>query len=195
MIDPQVEASLVARLKSDDGRVRSAARAEAFSRLGEPVFQLCLRVTCDPADAEDARQEAFVDILRALSSFRGEARFSTWVFRIALRAATRVRSRRRRHDESRVDWTELIVNEPASGAVGDESRGQEDPSRELERREGALRLLAAISRLPFAQRAVLALAALEDVPRAEIAEVLGIPLGTVDSRLNAARESLRRELR
>ncbi|MBI5433783.1 MAG: sigma-70 family RNA polymerase sigma factor [Planctomycetes bacterium] len=193
MIDPQVEASLVARLKSDDGRVRAAAKTEAFNRLGEPVFQLCLRVTCDPADAEDARQEAFVDILRALSSFRGEARFSTWVFRVALRAATRVRSRRRRHDESRVDWTEL-TNEPGSSAVGDESRGQEDPSRELERREGALRLLAAISRLPFAQRAVLALAALEDVPRAEIAAVLGIPLGTVDSRLNAARESLRREL-
>lgn len=193
MIDPQDEASLVARLKSDDGRVRAAAKTEAFNRLGEPVFQLCLRVTCDPVDAEDARQEAFVDILRALSSFRGEARFSTWVFRIALRAATRVRSRRRRHDMSRVDWTEL-ASEPESAVAGDESRGPADPSRELERREGALRLLAAISRLPFAQRAVLALAALEDVPRVEIAAVLGIPIGTVDSRLNAARENLRREL-
>lgn len=193
MIDPEVEAALVARLRSGDARVRAEATADAFERLGEPLFQLCLRVTCDPADAEDARQEAFVDVLRGLSSFRGDARFSTWVFRIALRAAARLRSRRRRHDEARVEWSEPSSDErPAVGV--DASGDSGEPSRQLERREGALRLLTVISRLPFAQRAVLALAALEDLPRADIAEILGIPLGTVDSRLHAARESLRREL-
>jgi RNA polymerase sigma-70 factor (ECF subfamily) len=64
----------------------------------------------------------------------------------------------------------------------------------LAQREGAARILAAMSRLPAPQRAVLALAALDDLPQTEIAAVLGVPPGTVYSRLHQARERMRKAL-
>lgn len=190
MIDAALEARLVRELGSRDAQTRTAALAELFECLGRPLYQVCLRVACDPTDAEDARQETFVEVLRALPNFRGEARFSTWVFRIAIRAALRVKSKRTSERERTVS---PLDNDPLAAVSGRE-RGEEDPSALALEREGAAKVLAAIERLPAAQRAVLALAALDDLPQVEIAEILGLPVGTVYSRLSAARERLREEL-
>lgn len=72
--------------------------------------------------------------------------------------------------------------------------GGDEPPDALAQREGAARVLAALSRLPAPQRAVLALAALDDLPQTEIAAVLGVPVGTVYSRLHEARERVRAAL-
>lgn len=187
MIDPQIEAQLVARLRDASQEVQAAALGELYRMLGMPLLQVCLRITCHRADAEDALQETFIDVLRALPSFRGEARFSTWVFRIAIRVAMRGRGRRKR-DAERISAEDL--GSLAEGAA----RGELDPSAVVVERESAARVLEAIERLPAIHRTVLGLAAVEELPQTEIAAILGVPVGTVYSRLNAARESLRKEL-
>ncbi len=191
MIEPAVEARLVAALSARDRRAREDALHELFQHVARPLFQLCLRVTCRPADAEDAVQETFVDVLRGIDGFRGEARLTTWLFRIAIRAALRVKSRSERAE--RVSAGAFDGVEP-DGRRAHANGGGADPADLLAEREGAARVLSAIARLPAAQRTVLGLAALEDLPRVEVAQILGVPVGTVDSRLHAARETLRAEL-
>ena len=142
----------------------------------ERLFALCLHVTGNAADAEDALQEAFLDVHRGLRLFRGEARASTWVYRIALRAALRVKARRRPAGP-------LDPETPGPGGAG-----------ALEARADARRVAEAMARLPAEHRAVLALFALEGLRHGEIADVLGVPEGTVWSRLHAARRRLAAEL-
>lgn len=165
--------------------LRSTARAEreraleavcaAFHR---PLFQLALRVTCNAADAEDALQETWLDLSRGIEGFRGEARLSTWLFRIAIRHSVRIRNQRRSKAKLGLDEVGPVP-------------GGADPARTAEELDGARRLLAAIARLPLEQRVVLGLAVGDELPHAEIAAILGIPEGTVHSRLHAAREKLR----
>lgn len=169
---PAAEAQLLA-----GARGGAAARAAAFDglyrALRAPVLALCLHLTGRRADAEDALQETFLAVHGALPAFRGEAGLATWVFRIALRAGLRTRARRR--DHAAVD-----PEHPAPG--GGEAA--------LAAREEARRLQAALSALPAEHRAVLALFALEGLGHAAIAGILGIPEGTVWSRLHAARRTL-----
>jgi len=192
VIEPSVEARLVAELQGGNRRARDRAISELHALLARPLHQLCLRVACHPTDAEDALQETFVDVMRGIGSFRGGARLTSWVYRVAIRAALRVRSRRERsasREGPSFDGLELDER-----AARDSGRAPSDPARLAAEREGAARLLAAIGRLPAAQRAVLGLAALEELPQTEVAEILGVPVGTVHSRLSAARAKLREEL-
>lgn len=177
MIDAATEARLLAALCSDDLAARDAAVGTLHAATARPLFQLCLRVACSAADADDAVQETFVDLLRGIRSFRGEAKLTTWLFRLAIRAATRVRNRNATRYHAMADAGELP--------------GDDDPVARAADRENAARLLAAIDRLPAAQRAVVGLAAIEGIAHAEIAAVLGIPVGTVGSRLHEARDRLR----
>lgn len=177
MIDAATEARLVAAMRSGDAAAHDAAVGELHAGTARSLFQLCLRIACDAADADDAVQETFVDLLRGVRSFRGEARLTTWLFRIAIRAATRVRNRRTNRQHILVDAAELP--------------GDDDPVARAADRENAARLLAAIDELPAAQRAVVGLAAIEGIAHAQIAAVLGIPVGTVGSRLHEARDRLR----
>ena len=177
MIDPATEARLLAALRSGDRKAHDAAIGELHARTARPLFQLCLRIACDAADADDAVQETFVLVLRGVRSFRGEAKLSTWLFRIAIRAATRVRNRSATRRHTVVDTSQLP--------------GGDDPVAQAADRENAARLLEAIDELPAAQRAVVGLAAIEGIAHAEIAAVLGIPVGTVASRLHEARDRLR----
>jgi RNA polymerase sigma-70 factor, ECF subfamily len=171
-LDAAAEAAILA-----GARGRAGARAEAFDALfralREPILALCLHLTGRRADAEDALQEAFLAVYRALPAFRGEARLSTWVWRIALRAALRVRARRRDH-------VELDPETPAAGGG----------AAALEARDEARRLQRALASLPAEPRAVLSLFAVEGLAHREIAEILGVPEGTVWSRLHGARRQL-----
>ena len=188
MIEPDAEARLVAALRSNDLAARKAALGELYEHLSATLSALCLRMAGDRGDAEDAVQETFLAVLRGVGGFRGESRLSTWVIRIAIHSATRVRSRR-----SKRVLAPLPDDGAASPSLGEQARGA-DPESEAIEREDSQRVLAAIARLPAAQRAVLGLAATAGLDRAEIASVLGLPIGTVDSRLSVARASLREEL-
>jgi RNA polymerase sigma-70 factor (ECF subfamily) len=169
------DARLIERARSVDPAERDAAWSEAFRRLRDPVLFLCRNLLGDAAEAEDAVQEVFVAVYDGLARFRGDARLSTWVYRIAIRVALRHRCRRRRNK------TEPLLVEPAA-------RHAPDP---IEARELRDQLGQAMAALSVEHRVVLTLFSVEGLPHAEIAKVLGIPVGTVWSRLHLARTRLR----
>ena len=167
---------------AEEAEIRAAVRAGGGARrdaeervvraLREPLLALCLHVAGRRADAEDALQEALVAVVAGLPGFRGEARLGTWAYRIAVRAALRARARRR-------DGEALDPDTPGGGGEG-----------EMASRDSARRVAAAMARLPAAQRTVLSLFAVEGLSHREIADILGVPEGTVWSRLHAARRML-----
>jgi RNA polymerase sigma-70 factor (ECF subfamily) len=176
-LDAAMEAAIAGGTRGT-AREREAAFRVLFTQLRQPVLTLCTHVTGHRADGEDAAQEAFVSVLRALPQFRGEARPSTWVYRIALHAALRVKARR--------------PHTPAEAA--DVEPPPLDGVRTVGSLDGARHILAAMQRLPAEHRITLALFAVQELRHGEIAEVLGIPEGTVWSRLHAARKRLAAEL-
>lgn len=178
MIGPEEEARVLALLRGGP-RERDAGMRELFERTRASLFGLALRMTGRSDLADDAVQETLVDVLRGVDGFQGEARLTTWLFRIAVRASMRVAARA----------------EGRSRALPEEmSRVAESPAQLAEQRDSAARILAAIASLPAGQRAVLALSALEGLPQTEVARILGVPPGTVYSRLHSARRMLRERL-
>ncbi len=178
MIERADELRLIAELRAG-GETRERALGALFELTRTSLYSVALRMTGRPDLADDAVQETFVDVLRGIEGFRDEARLTTWLYRVAVRAAARVAARARNRHAALPE------------ELPDVSASAREPAESLARREGAARILAAIAQLPPPQRAVVALAAVEDLPQVEIAAVLGIPAGTVYSRLHQARERLR----
>lgn len=143
--------------------------------LQRRLLSLCLHLCGNAADAEDALQETLLALHVGLPRFRGEASIDTWAYRVAMRVALRIKARRRPEEPPGDDL-------PGAGAAG------------IEASADAARVLRAMARLPAGQRMVLSLFAIEGMKHGEIARVLGIPEGTVWSRLHAARKRLQAEL-
>ncbi len=138
------------------------------------VRAVCHRIVINSDDADDATQMALIAIVRALPSFDGRSKFSTWVYRIATNAALdevrRIRRRAIPHDEQ--TFSGLPVAD-ASGAV-----------------DAQLAVSAALSKVPEEFRVVLVLRHIADLEYDEIAVILDIPVGTVRSRLSRGRSQL-----
>lgn len=173
---PLPPALLDQQLATAEGR--AALVRELFMAHRERILALCLHITGRRAEAEDALQETFLAVHRALPGFRGEASLSTWLYRIAVRAATATRARRRAASE--------LTDE-----VPDTTPG---PDRAAESRLEAASLARALDRLSADHRTILSLFALDGLRHGEIAEVLGVPEGTVWSRLHAARKALQGQM-
>lgn len=170
------ESALVARTRDRSAFEREAAFTEVFTNFRGGVLSLCLHLTGNASDAEDAAQEVFLVVFRDLPRFRGESRLSTWIYRIAVRVAFRVKAKHPR--------TVPLDREPPV----------ETPDPALQReRSGQVAL--ALERLSADHRTVLALFSLDGLSHREIAETLGIPEGTVWSRLHLARKRLAAELK
>jgi RNA polymerase sigma-70 factor (ECF subfamily) len=168
---PLDEAALVRRIQ-ERSTARDAAFAELFEAYRVRVFTICRHLTRSRADAEDATQEVFVALMRALGGFRGESSLGTFIHRIAVRIAIKHRLKSIRHSELRI--------EPAQPSVVDA----------LEAREDQRRLWNALEQLSLEQRTVLALFAIDGLSHREISTILGVPEGTVWSRLHLARKRL-----
>lgn len=155
---------------------REDAFKQVFDDLHQRVFTICRHLTGSRAEAEDAVQETFIAVHRALPEFRGEAKLSTWVYRIAVNAALAVKARRRR--EAPLDEAVQIADRapaPDEVAIG---------------RQAAANLERALESLGVEHRTVLSLFAVEGLGHEEIAQVLGVPVGTVWSRLHGARKKV-----
>lgn len=144
-----------------------------YAELGPSVLGLAFRLTGDRATAEDVMQETFLAVHRSLKTFRGESRVETWVYRIAVNAANRARAQRTKWNRHRD--TPLTPQDNIDTDARD-------------------RLLAAMDRLSDDHRLVLSLMTGRSIPAAVVAELIGVPEGTVYSRAFAARRALRREL-
>ena len=144
------------------------------------VYRVAYGVLRDGADAEEVTQEVFLQVHRKLSSLRELGKFRAWVARMSWRLALnrhRATTRARRRETS---WWQVTNPGPA------------DAEQVAAEREFHARLRAEIERLPEKLRAVLLMSAVEDLQSPEIAAALGIPEGTVRSRLHLARKQLLR---
>jgi RNA polymerase sigma-70 factor (ECF subfamily) len=165
---------------TDEELVRRAQRGDraAFDQLvvrhRHRVYAVALRLTRNPADAEDALQETFLNAYRALGRFGGRARVSTWLYRIAANASYDVINRRHGRDQPLDDG----VYEPAS---------PRDPYAQDAQRRALEQALAA---LPEEFREAVVLCDIAGLGAGEAAELLGVPAGTVKSRVFRARALL-----
>ena len=172
-----------------------AGDSQLFHELIRPyerrVYVMALSFLHNEADAEDAAQEAFLKAFRNLSSFRGEAKFGTWLVSITLNEArSRIRSRNTIKMES--------LDEPADdqGHISPAllRDWKEIPSEALERKEVRLLLQQAITGLPLIYREVFQLRDIEQLSVNEAAAALGISIAAVKVRLHRARMMLQKKL-
>lgn len=177
--------ALVERCRSGD----LAAFEPLVEKYRERVWRLAYHYLRDREEAWDVAQEAFIRAWQALPTFRGQSAFYTWLFRIVVNIATdRARQRSAR---GRAFGTEPVPEEDWERVLIDSARGPEEAAARTEERE---RIRRALDALPEHHRAIIMLSDLEGLSYREIADVLGIPMGTVMSRLHNARKRLRRVL-
>jgi RNA polymerase sigma factor (sigma-70 family) len=160
---------------------------EAFNQLvavyQDYLFALVVRVVGDREAAADAVQEAFFSAYRNLDRFRGDS-FRSWLSRIALNAATDVlRARKRRPSEPFPEWEDEAWQPPAPES--------ENPERQAMLRNRSRMLAAALDKITHDQRAAIVLYDVEGYDYQEIADMTGVSLGTVKSRIHRGRLALR----
>jgi RNA polymerase sigma-70 factor, ECF subfamily len=174
-MDRTEETQLIARTCQGD----QAAFGQLVERHRGRLLRVCFRLLGNVEDAKDVAQDAFLQAYVNLDRFRVDARFSTWLYRIAVNLC--LNALRRRGARS----------EPLAEALPDPGP---TPDRAYAQRELAHRLDAALEQLSPELRLAAVLRDCLGLSYAEIAQVLDIPLGTVKSRLSAARWALRRSL-
>ena len=181
-------------VQTDDNELIEAARAgdrfaldQLLRRHYDRIHAVARRIAGPTRDADDATQEALIKIVRSLPTFDGRSSFGTWAYRIATNAALdELRKRKRR---------------PALHSVRDDTgdAGFEPVDEMSERRIGSvadrLALDDALAALPEDYRSAVVLRDVADLDYAEIADVLGVPVGTVKSRIARGRRLLAKELR
>ena len=180
-LSADAESALVVRARSGD--------ADAFGELvlqyQDRVYNMILRLVNHPEDAADVTQEVFLTAYRKLDTFRRNARFYTWIYRIATNAAfSLLRKRVVRREVA--DPPEIAATRPAA---------QENPGARLEEQDRADAVQGALAALDDDHRAVVVLRDVEDLSYDRIADILGVAEGTVKSRLHRGRAALRDRLK
>jgi RNA polymerase sigma-70 factor, ECF subfamily len=172
-------------------RAQDPAVVEAVVRANSGrLLTVARRMLGNDADAQDAVQDAFLNAFRSLDSFQGEARLSTWLHRILVRAALMKLRRRRRKPETSID--DLLPKFHANGHAIDPAVDKTaSPTEALERQEARDQVRAAIDRLPENYRTVLVLRDIEGMGTEEVAQTLGESSAAVKTRLHRARMALR----
>jgi RNA polymerase sigma-70 factor, ECF subfamily len=190
------------RRDPDLDRIEAFRRGEATAfddlvrRHETRVLRLCTRVLGDSDAALDAAQETFVKAWRALPQFHGDARFLTWLTRIAINQCRNDLRRRKtvKHTQP------LSIDAVSHGSDSDETVRDDlaasgpDPFEAARGREVAAAVKVALAELDDEAREIIALRDAEELAYEEIAVILDVPVGTVRSRLHRARGELRRRL-
>ena len=164
---------------------------EAFAALFEAhkrrVYSLCLRMTGDTAEAEDLSQDAFLQLFRKISTFRGESAFSTWLHRMVVNVVL-MHLRKKGLQQVSLDEVDTSQDEPVKREYGDDDK-------RLLHSIDRITLSRAIEGLPPGYRAVLVLHDIEGYEHNEIAQILSCSVGNSKSQLHKARLKLREVLR
>jgi RNA polymerase sigma-70 factor (ECF subfamily) len=177
--DLDVDVELVERHRCGD----SQAFDEVYARFEEMVYNLAFRLSGNYEEAADLTQEVFLRVYRHLGSFGGRSSLKTWIFRIAINHCRDRLSRWR-------PLTQTIGSDVGEGEVAypDPARGPEELAVAAD--EGR-RVTSGLARLPQAFREAVVLRDIEGLSYEEIAEVLGVRIGTVRSRIARGRDQLR----
>jgi RNA polymerase sigma-70 factor (ECF subfamily) len=177
------ETQLIARAQ----RGEEEAFAALFEAHKRRVYSLCLRMTGNTAEAEDLAQEAFLQLFRKISTFRGESAFSTWLHRLAVNVVL-MHLRKKGLQQVSLDEVDTSQDEPVKRDYGDNDRrliGSVD----------RIGLQRAIADLPPGYRTVFVLHDVEGYEHNEIAEIMSCSVGNSKSQLHKARMKLRERLR
>lgn len=159
--------------------------AQIYAVHGAFLWKCLCRMGVSEADLPDAMQEVLLVVHRRLDSYDPSCKLSTWLFGIGLRVAQTTRRKRARRREAPL--------EPDEGSLG--ATSPEDAEERIRERDARHRLDRVLAGLDPEQRALFTLYEIDDLPGAQIAELLGIPLGTVHSRLSKLRERFYEALR
>ena len=181
-MEPEMEKTLVRRAAEGDG----TCFEQLITDCAGQTYALALRMLKDPQDAEDAVQDAMIKAWRALPGFKGDCRFSTWVFRLTYNTCLDALRRRQRGQVLSLTREDDDDGE-RQAEVPDPSPG---PEEALLAKERAQILRREMEKLSEKLRAPLVMRELGDCSYEEIANALGISVGTVKSRIARARENL-----
>jgi RNA polymerase sigma-70 factor (ECF subfamily) len=163
------------------------AFAALFDAHKRRVYSLCLRMTGNTAEAEDLSQEAFLQLFRKISTFRGESAFSTWLHRLVVNVVL-MHLRKKGLQQVSLDELDTSQEEPVKRDYGDDDR-------RLMGSIDRISLANAIGELPPGYRAVFVLHDMEGYEHNEIAQILNCSIGNSKSQLHKARMKLRERLR
>jgi len=177
------ETQLVARAQQGE----EEAFAALFEMHKRRVYSLCLRMTGNTAEAEDLTQEAFLQLFRKISTFRGESAFSTWLHRLAVNVVL-MHLRKKGLQQISLDEVDSSQDEPVKRDYGDNDR-------RLMGSVDRISLSQAIADLPPGYRTVFVLHDIEGYEHNEIAEIMNCSVGNSKSQLHKARMKLRDWLR
>jgi RNA polymerase sigma-70 factor (ECF subfamily) len=182
------DAPLIERIIAGD----QAAFTELVRRYEGKVYQLALRLTGNQMDANDVIQEVFLSVYQKLHTFRGQAAFSSWLYRITANASfARLNQRKRAAAVSIDDVLPAVEGQSPGGTF---SEWSQRPDTILFNKEARAALEKAINDLPEEFRTVVILRDVENQSNQEVAEILNLSVAAVKSRLHRARLALRRTL-
>lgn len=185
-------------MASEEQLVRRAQQGDngAFEELlllhQKKIYNLCLRMSANQDDALDLSQEAFIKAWRSIGQYQFEASFSTWLFRLTSNVCIDFLRRKKRRQETSLTESYDDSDEGAELSLSD---SQPLPEQQAITNETKRELAQAMAQLAPDHREILQLRVIEDLPYEQIADILGVRVGTVKSRLARARLSLRKILK
>ena len=183
MVLEETEKELVGRCQHvEGGRADSDAFRALFERYKDRVYSIALRYSGDPAVAQDITQDTFLKLFAGIGTFRGDANFDSWLYRLVVNACFDQKRKTRRLlplVEGLLDW----LPAPGGSALDD-----------VVRAEMSAGIRDVVETLPPEQRMVIVLRYTQGLSYEEIAGILGCPAGTIASRLNRVHRILERRL-
>lgn len=187
-MNPRHEKRLVRRLKQRD----EAAFRQLVLLYQHQVFNVVFRMLGDRHEAEDVSQEVFVTVFKSIDSFRGESKFSTWLFRVATNQCKNRLKYLGRRARGRTQPIDTVDNSVLTSPV---VPNPDPPDKVAQGRELEVIVKRAMAALDDEHRVLIVLRDIEGLPYTEIAEITGLNVGTVKSRLHRARLALKNLVR
>jgi len=181
------DAAIVERVKAGD----HDAFTELVRRYEGKAYQLALRLTGNKMDAMDVLQDVFLSVYQKIHTFRGDAAFSSWLYRITANASFAKLNKRKRSASVSIDDVLPIIE---SSETDYHTEWSQKPDRALFNKEARDALEKAINDLPDDFRTVVVLRDVENMSSQEVADLLQLSVPAVKSRLHRARLSLRKQL-
>ena len=179
------DADLLRKLKAGDKSVFN----ELVKLYANRVINTCYRFLLDKEDAEDISQEVFIEVFQSIRTFRGDAKFSTWIYRIAVTKSLdeiKKRNRKKRFTSlGKILHLDDVANWISGGAM---------PDKSMQEKENMNEVMQALNTLPVNQRVAFTLSKIDGYSNAEIAEIMKTTTIAVESLVHRAKKKLSTEL-
>ncbi|WP_109830890.1 RNA polymerase sigma factor [Reichenbachiella versicolor] len=172
-------------------RQENSALAILYERYSKKVYNTAISYLQNAEDAEEVTQDVFTTIYQKASKYRGEAKVSTWIYRVTVNKSLDMI--RRKNSEKRKGFFVSLYKKDSGDLAYDQSTF-DHPGVKLEHKENAQQLFKVINELPDKQKSVFILTQVEGLPQVEVAEILNTTRKAVESVLARAKQNLRKKL-